>query len=64
MDLTVLNVGDRVEWILHFLSAERRQGVLVAVDGPVFDAIMADGRRVWGYIANIVTVNDRPVDNR
>lgn len=69
-EIAVPRVGDYVAWrtlAQIFGGGEIREGTVTGVnvdpeDGYTFDATMDDGRQVWGWLGEIVTINGERLD--
>ena len=68
--LVIPRRGDSVTWELgvSIFRPSTRSGIIQRVsldpfDGLAFDAIGEDGKLLWGWVANILTINGEAIEN-
>ena len=67
--LVIPRRGDSVTWELGAIfRPSTRSGIIQRVsldpsDGLAFDAIRDDGKLLWGWVANILTINGEAIEN-
>ena len=63
--MTNIKIGDRVVWNTNNIPGRGiyREGVVFGVDreNEVFDAKMANGRTVWGWLDHVTAINNEKV---